>query len=202
MDERKQTEPVYSSEPTRTTTVESPQAARESADSSGSPQTEQSSKQTQTMQTAALSEIPRKGELRSLAEFTQFLRRTWWMWLMVVVVILGLVADFTLAKSASEWARNAREKRHEYSVATVTPDALIARCGQPAQDVTREVFPILMRTMSYQPKGSEKLVASFSRTAEQQSDWVFLSIKDESGSGSYDTPEAKVAALPCLDLKK
>jgi hypothetical protein len=31
---------------------------------------------------------------------------------------------------------------------------------------------------------------------------VFLSMQNENGSEIYDTPEAKIAALPCLDSKK
>jgi hypothetical protein len=84
----------------------------------------------------------------------------------------------------------------------LTPDNLFARCGAAAQDVSREVYPLVMRTVSYQPRGSEKLVISFSRTAEEKSDWVFLSMRNESGASIYDTPEAKIAALPCLDSKK
>jgi hypothetical protein len=105
-------------------------------------------------------------------------------------------------KRVSEWARNTRERRHEQAVASVTPDRLIARCGQPVEDLTKEVYPILMRTMIYPPKGNEKLVLAFSRTAEEKSDWVFLSMSDESGARSYDTPEAKIAALSCLDSKE
>ena len=60
---------------------------------------------------------------------------------------------------------------------------------------------ILVRTMSYQPERNQKIVLEFSRTAEEKSDWVFLSLKDESGARSYDTSETKVAALPCLDSK-
>lgn len=96
----------------------------------------------------------------------------------------------------------AGQERSREAVASVTPDRLIARCGRPAEDVTKEVYPILVRTISYQPKDNEKLVFVFSRTAEEKSDWVFLTMKDESGARSYDTPEAKIAALPCLDSKK
>jgi hypothetical protein len=46
------------------------------------------------------------------------------------------------------------------------------------------------------------LVISFSRTAEEKSDWVFLSMQNENGTATYDTPEAKIAALPCLDSNK
>ena len=138
----------------------------------------------------------------SLASFIEFLKQTRRVWLMVAGTIFGLMAVVTLVTRASEWAKNARERRHEHAVATVTPDVLIARCGQPVGDVTKDVYPIVMRTMSYEPRGNERLVIAFSRTAEQKSDWVFLSMKDESGARNYEGPEGQIAALPCLDARK
>jgi len=59
-----------------------------------------------------------------------------------------------------------------------------------------------MRTIRYGRGRSEKLLLTFSKTAEQQSDWVFLTMKDENGTRSLDTPESKILALPCLDSLK
>ena len=59
-----------------------------------------------------------------------------------------------------------------------------------------------MRTLTYQPRGGDKLVISFSRTAEEKSDWVFLSLQNENGAAIDSTTEARIAALPCLDSKK
>ena len=106
-----------------------------------------------------------------------------------------------LTQRASDWLKDRRERRQEQAIATVTPDRLIARCGRAIQDETKEVFPIVMRTMSYQ-RGREKLVMAFSRTAEEKSDWVFLSMQNASNANTYDSPQAKIAALPCLDSKK
>ena len=64
------------------------------------------------------------------------------------------------------------------------------------------MYPLVLRTMSYPHGENEKIVFAFSRTAEEKSDWVFLSMKDQNGARSYDTPQAKIAALPCLDAKK
>jgi hypothetical protein len=202
MDDTKQNEPMYSRQPTKTTTIENPPEATKTAESGETEKTASLPKETQKMPMPALPEFARSGWHASMAEFSEFLKRTWRVWLIVAGAIFGLMAVVTLVERASEWARNAREKRHEEAVATVTPERLIARCGQPAEDVTKEVYPILMRTMSYQPRDNEKLEFAFSRTAEENSDWVFLSMKDESGAKSYDTPEAKIAALPCLDSKK
>jgi hypothetical protein len=202
MDETKKKEPVYSSKSPETTTVESTREATMTAESSGTESSGQSSKQPQKTQMAVLLEITRTGAYSSLAEFTEFLKRTRRAWLIVAGAIFVLMAMVTLVKRVSDWARNARERRQDQAIATVTPDRLIARCGQPAKDTTKEVYPILMRTISYQPKRHEKLVVAFSRTAEEKSDWVFLSMKDESEARSYDTPESKIAALPCLDSEK
>lgn len=138
----------------------------------------------------------------SLAEIFGFLKRTKRVWLIAAGILIGVMALINLTERAAEWARNARERRQLHAMATLTPERLFARCGAAAEDVTKEVYPVVMRTVSYQPRGKERLVMAFSRTAEEQSDWVFLSMQDANGSGSYDTPEAKIAALPCLDSKK
>jgi hypothetical protein len=108
----------------------------------------------------------------------------------------------TLVERVSERFRDARERRYEEAVLNVTPQRLIARCGQPTEDGTKEVFTLFIRTISYQRKGNKKLVLQFTRIAEETSDWLFLSMRDESGTRGYDSPDAKVAALPCLDSTK
>jgi hypothetical protein len=138
----------------------------------------------------------------SLGEARAFLARTKRFWLGAAGAVFGLIALVTLVHRIVEQVRDAREKRHEVAVATVSPDRLVARCGEAAQDVTKQVFPIIMRTMNYSTAGERTLVLTFSRTAEEKSDWVFLSMSDDKGSVSYETPEAKIAALPCLDSTK
>lgn len=196
MNETKQNEAVYSGERIETTRVENPPEATKP---SGTEQTEQFSKQ--TTQTATWPQAIRSVGYLSFADFANFFKRTKRIWLSVAGALVALAGMNILVTRISEWAKNVREKRVEHAVATVTPDVLIARCGQPTQDVTREVYPILMRTMSYLPRRNEKLVVAFSRTAEEKSDWVLLSIKNESGAKTYDTSEGKIAALPCLDSK-
>ena len=58
-----------------------------------------------------------------------------------------------------------------------------------------------MRTMTYRVSREETYIFDFSRTAEEQSDWVFLSMKDANGR-SYETAEEKVAAMSCLNSRK
>ena len=202
MDETKSGQPVYSGERTKVTGPNSLRGTTQTAESSGTEKATQSSKQTQPTQKTALPEITRTGQPGPMAEFTEFLKRTKRVWLIAAGAIFGLMAAVTVVTRVAEWARNAREKRQELAVLEVMPERLIARCGPPAEDVTKEMYPVVLRTMSYQRGENEKIVFAFSRTAEEKSDWVFLSMKDQSGARSYDTTEARIAALPCLDSKK
>ena len=134
-------------------------------------------------------------------DFLDFLKQTKRVWLLVVGAIVGLILLVTLAQRGFEWFSKSRERKHEQAVASVTPEHLLARCGQPAEDTTRNLYPILMRTMIYQISRNEAYTFDFSRTAEEQSDWVFLSMKDATGK-SYETAEEKVAAMSCLNSRK
>jgi len=134
-------------------------------------------------------------------DFVEFLKQTKRVWLMVVGAIIGLILLVTLAQRGFEWIGKKQERRHEQAVASATPEHLLARCGQPAEDTTRNLYPILMRTMVYQISRNETYTFEFSRTAEEQSDWVFLSMKDATGK-SYETAEEKVAAMSCLNSRK
>jgi hypothetical protein len=151
---------------------------------------------------AGLRELAGTNLPTSLAEILAFLKRTKRVWLMTAGIVIGVAALANLSARAAEWAKNARERRQLHAMATLTPEHLYARCGAAVVDETKVIYPVLMRTISYHPRGGEKLVISFSRTAEEKSDWVFLSMQNEDGAASYDTPEAKIAALPCLDSNK
>jgi hypothetical protein len=201
MDETKQKEPEYSKERVEQASVVSLTEATHTAESSRTEEIGRIAKQEQDRQMANLLEIARRGRSSPLAEFAELLKRNRRGLLKVAAAICGIVAMVILVKDVTAWARNVRERRLEEAVASVTPDRLIARCGQPAEDTTKEVYPIVMRTMSYQPRDNEKFVVAFSKTAEEKSDWVFLSMKDVE-TRSYDTPQAKAAALPCLNSKK
>jgi len=150
----------------------------------------------------ALPGIVQPSDAGLVADFVGFLNRTKYIWLIAAGVTFGVMGLVTLQKRNAERAQIARAARQEHAVATITLDALLARCGQPAEDATKDMYPMLVRTMTYQPRENEKVVFEFSRTAEEKSEWLFLSMKDGSGTRSFDTPEAKIAALPCLDLKK
>jgi len=202
MNETKQKGSVYSGEWTELATVDKPPEVKKPEEPSGSAVRAESPKQTQARETAPLAGFGKPGETTAFDELWEFLKQTKTVWLIVAGGIFGVMAIVTVAKRVSEWARTTRERRHEQAVATLSPETLITRCGAPAEDVTKDMYPILMRTIRYQHAGKGTLVIAFSRTAEEKSDWVFLSMKDESGGGSYDTPETKIAALPCLAWEK
>jgi hypothetical protein len=200
MDETKPKETSYSGEPTPIAPVSSPAEISAQVSPAGTAVASQQAAQTPGI--TALLEFATNKLPTSLTEISAFLKRTKRVWLMAAGIVIGVAALVNLSARAAEWAKNARERRQLHAMATLTPERLFARCGAAVRDEIKVVYPVLMRTVSYQPRGGEKLVVSFSRTAEEKSDWVFLSLQTENGATSYDTPEAKIAALPCLDSKK
>jgi hypothetical protein len=120
----------------------------------------------------------------------------------VLLAIVALVAALFLVIQAAGWIERARERRITKATDAVTPDRLIARCGPPAEEVTTDVFPVVRRTMRYKASGQRTFIFTFTRSADEPQNWVFLSMKDSAGGASYETPEAKIFALPCLDSTK
>jgi hypothetical protein len=212
MEEAKPKVSPYSAEKTEITGPNSLRSTAAKSELAGMGVPSDSPKQTEQTPKSALPELGRTGGARpaisgdggdaTLEGFAQFLKRTGPVWLIAAGAIFGLMTAVTVQKRMAESARIAREKRHEEAAATVTPDRLTARCGQPVEDLTKDMYPIVTRTISYRGSENEKIVFAFSRTAEEKSEWVFLSMKEERGGKSFDTPEAKIAALPCLDEKK
>jgi hypothetical protein len=61
---------------------------------------------------------------------------------------------------------------------------------------------MVARDMSYKSAAGGTIVFKFSRTAEEGSDWVFMSMQDAATGASYDTPVEKITAMSCLDSSK
>ncbi|HVH73247.1 MAG TPA: hypothetical protein VNB49_19360 [Candidatus Dormibacteraeota bacterium] len=200
MDDTKENSYVYSRELIDTAEAEAQAEAKEIAETlagkaPAAPKTES------RYSPVANSPVGAKAESSPAQELMEFLKQSKRVWLMVVGAIVALILLVTLAQRGFEWIGKKRERRHEQAVASVTPEHLLARCGQPSEDTTRNMYPILLRTMTYQVSRNETYVFDFSRTAEDKSDWVFLSMKDDTGK-TYETPEEKVAAMSCLDSRK
>jgi len=129
-------------------------------------------------------------------------KQSWFMAGSVVLVIAGLfLAQFLIVKTA-QWFKEARERRITKATDSVTPDRLIARCGPSAEDETTDVFPVVRRTMRYKASGQRTIVFTFTRSADEPQNWVLLTMKDSEGDAPYETPDAKISALACLDSTK
>ncbi|HEY6943737.1 MAG TPA: hypothetical protein VI431_01255 [Candidatus Acidoferrum sp.] len=200
MDDLKQRESVFSSEDTTAAIAERQAEAKEIAESLTGKAAEQQQKPSR-YSPVTVSSGNAGGESTPVSEFVGFLKQTKGIWVKVVGAIVGLILVVTLAERGFEWISKKQERRHEQAVASTTPEHLLARCGQPLEDTTKDVYPILMRTMTYRISRDEMYIFDFSRTAEEKSDWVFLSMKDGNGK-SYETAEEKVAAMSCLNSRK
>jgi hypothetical protein len=117
----------------------------------------------------------------------------------VVVMALVVIGYFV---GIPEWLKQRRENRQWTVVNNLTPERLIRRCGKPQGDETREVYPVIARDIRYESSPSATVILKFSRTAEESSDWVFMSMQDAATGATYDTPIAKITALSCLDSSK
>lgn len=100
------------------------------------------------------------------------------------------------------WLKQRREERQWVAVNNLTPERLVARCRAPLSDDTKDLYPIMEREMRYRSAGNGTVVFKFSRTAEQGSGWVFMSMQDASSGLAYETPVARIGVLSCLDSRK
>ncbi|MCU1239782.1 MAG: hypothetical protein JWO71_508 [Candidatus Acidoferrum typicum] len=121
--------------------------------------------------------------------------------LIVAGCVVGILGVRVLI-AAPEWFKQRRENRQFIAVNNLTPERLIARCGPPVSDETRNVYPIIARDLRFKAETSGTILFKFSKTAEESSDWVFMSMQDSSSGKEYDSPVAKISALSCLDSKK
>ena len=116
-------------------------------------------------------------------------------------MVVGVVALAYLV-GIPQWMKQRRENRQWTVVNNLTPERLLKRCGKPLSDETREIYPVIARDIRYESAPSGTVVLKFSRTAEESSDWVFMSMQDSASGTPYDTPIAKISALSCLDSSK
>ena len=121
--------------------------------------------------------------------------------LMAAACVAG-IAGVRVLIAAPEWFKQRRENRQFIAVNNLTPERLIARCGPPISDETRNLYPIVARDLSYKAETGGTILFKFSKTAEESSDWVFMSMQNSNDGKEYDSPVAKISALSCLDSKR
>jgi hypothetical protein len=122
-----------------------------------------------------------------------------------LLIVAGCVAGIVGLRvliAAPGWLKQRRENRQFIAVNNLTPERLIARCGPPMLDATRNLYPIVARDLEYKAETGGTILFKFTKTAEESSDWVFMSMQDSNGGKEYESPLAKVSALSCLDSKK
>lgn len=115
-------------------------------------------------------------------------------------MIAGIIV-ISYVMGIPQWMKQRRENRQWVVVNNLTPETLIARCGKPLNDETKDLYPMISRDIRYQSAPSGTVVLKFTRTSEESSNWVFMSMEDANGT-SYETPVAKISALSCLDSSK
>ena len=122
--------------------------------------------------------------------------------LLIAAACVAGIAAVRVLIAAPGWFKQRRENRQFIAANNLTPERLITRCGPPVTDETRNLYPIIARDLSYKSNTQATIVFKFSKTAEESSDWVFMSMQDSSGAGDYESPRAKISALSCLDSSK
>jgi hypothetical protein len=123
--------------------------------------------------------------------------------LLLAAGCVAVIAGVRVLIAAPSWFKVRRENRQFIAANNLTPERLIARCGQPISDATKNLYPIIARDMNYKSDSGATIIFKFSKTAEESSEWVFTSMQDSNGgSTNYESPEAKIAALSCLDSRK
>jgi len=121
--------------------------------------------------------------------------------LLIAVGLLAGIVSVRVLIAAPGWFKERRENRQFIAVNNLTPERLVARCGPPVGDETKNLYPIIMRDMNYKSDSKGMIAFKFSKTAEESSNWVFVSMQDSNGT-DYESPDAKISALSCLDSKK
>src|SRR5467141_4088886 len=76
--------------------------------------------------------------------------------------IAGIVSVRVLF-AAPSWFKERRENRQFIAVNNLTPERLVARCGPPLEDQTKNLYPIITRDMNYKTDSRGTIVFKFSK---------------------------------------
>lgn len=122
--------------------------------------------------------------------------------ILIAVGCLAAMIGIRVLIAAPGWFKQRRDNRQFIAVNNLTPERLIARCGAPVGDETRNLYPIIARDLTYKSEARGTVVFKFSKTAEESSDWVFMSMQDSNDGREYGSPGEKISAFSCLDSSK
>src|SRR6266849_1240274 len=88
-------------------------------------------------------------------------------WLIAATLLMGLVMLLLFGRATGR-NKAAKERQVERSIESLTPEGL-----------TKDLNPMIKRTRSYRPNEKGTLTLEFRRTAEENSEWLFLALSDE-----------------------
>src|SRR5437660_8724118 len=98
-----------------------------------------------------------------------------------LLIALGCVAGIIGVRvlvAAPGWFKQRRDNRQFIAVNNLTPERLIARCGSPVGDETKNLYPIIARDLTYTSESRGRMVLKSSKRPEKQSAWEFMSRQD------------------------
>ena len=116
-------------------------------------------------------------------------------------VFLGIIAVLIVLKIPT-WIDEARNQHYQSVMSALTPDKLIARCGQPLKDTTDP--PLGWRSMYYKDSFGGTVLVQFLHDNKERSKWYFLSMQDvfelnDKVGNDRKGADMQVYALPCVD---
>jgi hypothetical protein len=110
-------------------------------------------------------------------------------------MFLGIIAALIMLKIPA-WIR---ERRAVHVIFTVTPDAVIARCGKPISDSEHTFHTVPLRDMTYEGTAG-KVILHFGKITKNsgvETIWI-LNYMDDSRGVHHNKYQSQLLALPCL----
>jgi hypothetical protein len=118
-------------------------------------------------------------------------------------VFLGIVAVLVLV-SVPGWIEQSNKNHARIVSGTMTPEKLIARCGQPIKDNTVSLYgTISIRDMQYQASHKNIAILSFTGEHANDSHLTAFHLGADIGNNALlpeeNDPQEQLIALPCMD---
>ncbi len=111
---------------------------------------------------------------------------------------LGIIAVLIMLKIPA-WIEASRERRAMHVIFTITPDAVIARCGKPISDNEHSFHTVSLRDMEYEGTAG-KVILHFGKITKNsgiETIWI-LNYMDDALGVHYNKYQSQLLALPCL----
>lgn len=118
-----------------------------------------------------------------------------------VGVFIGLAA-LLLVRAIPGWVEESRESAATHVIHNLTTDDIIARCGKPLTDETKDAETIQFRTLSYEDRYGAKLFINLMGLAEPTAKFQIISMDDSTESLKGASDRERLDRLPCLSVAK